>query len=76
MRIECDVMVPMRDGVRLATDVYFPADAQKGTPVLLYRTPYSKDEAARLYGFALTSPRMAISRFSRTAAAASSQKAR
>lgn len=52
MRIECDVMVPMRDGVRLATDVYFPADAQKGTPVLLYRTPYSKDEAARLYGFA------------------------
>ncbi len=35
-------MVPMRDGVHLATDVYLPA----GTgpfPVLLYRTPYDKN---------------------------------
>lgn len=47
-----DVMVPMRDGVRLATDVYTPSDAGPGTPVLLYRTPYDKDEMAAQFGFA------------------------
>ena len=39
-------MVPMRDGVKLATDVYRPARAGKVVegrfPVLLYRTPYNK----------------------------------
>jgi predicted acyl esterase len=34
-------MVPMRDGVRLATDVYVPAGG-KPAPVLLMRTPYSR----------------------------------
>ncbi|MBX6342030.1 MAG: hypothetical protein IRY97_06185, partial [Thermomicrobiaceae bacterium] len=41
-----NVMVPMRDGVRLATDIYRPA---RGTeplpgpfPALLVRTPYDK----------------------------------
>jgi uncharacterized protein len=44
-----DVMVRMRDGVRLATDVYLPA--RRGTPVvrrfpaLLERTPYDKRRA-------------------------------
>lgn len=44
-----NVMVPMRDGVRLATDLYFPA--QNGVrlpgkfPAILERTPYNKDEA-------------------------------
>jgi putative CocE/NonD family hydrolase len=47
-----DVMVAMRDGVRLASDIYLPADAAPGTPILLFRTPYSKDEHAKLYGFA------------------------
>src|SRR5437899_3360379 len=46
-----DVMVPMRDGVRLATDIYFPAKngvALEGRrPVILERTPYRK--AAMLY---------------------------
>jgi len=39
-----DVFVPMRDGVRLATDIYLPADHVDGTrlPVLLERTPYDK----------------------------------
>ena len=41
-----DVMVGMRDGVKLATDVYFPAlDGRAvGTawPVILERTPYNK----------------------------------
>jgi uncharacterized protein len=45
-----NVMVPMRDGVHLATDVYRPA--RNGSPVdgkfptLLERTPYNKDRAA------------------------------
>lgn len=36
-----DVMVSMRDGARLATDVYLPAGAGP-FPVLLERTPYDK----------------------------------
>jgi uncharacterized protein len=36
-----DVMVPMRDGVRLATDIYLPS-AEGQFAVLLWRTPYSK----------------------------------
>ncbi len=43
-----DVMVPMRDGVRLATDVYRPArgvDPLDGSfPTLLVRTPYDKSD--------------------------------
>lgn len=42
-----DVMIAMRDGVRLATDMYFPSDEGLGPatgpfPLLLSRTPYSK----------------------------------
>jgi putative CocE/NonD family hydrolase len=43
-----DVMVEMRDGVELATDLYLPADPQTHEPVdepnpaLLERTPYDK----------------------------------
>ena len=46
-----DVMVPMRDGVRLATDITLPARAGKplpgAFPTILHRTPYDKS-AARL----------------------------
>lgn len=39
--VQSDVMVAMRDGVRLATDIYLPAAA--GTwPVVVERTPYDK----------------------------------
>jgi putative CocE/NonD family hydrolase len=45
--VERDVMVPMRDGVRLAADIYRPAAggvARAGKfPVVLERTPYGKD---------------------------------
>ena len=45
-----DVMVPMRDGVRLATDVYFPAvDGHRiggRLPAVMERTPYDKHRAA------------------------------
>ncbi|MCM0018668.1 MAG: CocE/NonD family hydrolase [Tagaea sp.] len=39
--VERDVEVPMRDGVRLATDIYRPATGGKW-PALLERTPYGK----------------------------------
>ena len=39
--VEFDVEVAMRDGARLATDVYRPAD-QLRHPVLVLRTPYNK----------------------------------
>ncbi|HEY0420318.1 MAG TPA: CocE/NonD family hydrolase, partial [Acetobacteraceae bacterium] len=39
-------MVPMRDGVRLATDVHLP-DGPGPFPVILERTPYGRDETSR-----------------------------
>jgi putative CocE/NonD family hydrolase len=38
-----NVMVPMRDGVRLATDIYTPSGAGERLPVILIRVPYNKD---------------------------------
>src|ERR1700722_17023526 len=41
-----DIMIPMRDGIRLSTDIYRPA--RNGTPIaekfpiILERTPYGK----------------------------------
>ena len=50
--VASEIMVPMRDGVRLATDVYLPAEVGRpdqraaGTfPVVLVRTPYDKRTA-------------------------------
>ncbi|MDQ2874983.1 MAG: CocE/NonD family hydrolase [Actinomycetota bacterium] len=40
--VEKDIMVPMRDGVRLATDAWVPAGGAPA-PALLVRLPYSKD---------------------------------
>ena len=40
--VERSVMVPMRDGVKLATDVYRPADLTGPLPAILMRTPYNK----------------------------------
>ena len=49
--IERDVMVEMRDGVRLATDLYFPArDGQPVPgkfPTVFHRTPYDKSDVER-----------------------------
>ncbi len=47
--VERNVMVPMRDGVRLSTDLYFPA--RKGVklegkfPGVMERTPYNKEKS-------------------------------
>jgi hypothetical protein len=40
--IEKNAMVSMRDGVRLATDLYRPEGAGEKLPVVLIRTPYNK----------------------------------
>lgn len=49
--VDRDVMVPMRDGVRLATDIVRPsrADGQEDTPlpVIMERTPYDKRGISR-----------------------------
>jgi hypothetical protein len=36
-----EVMIPMRDGVRLFTALYLPKDRSRPFPILLRRTPYS-----------------------------------
>lgn len=42
VRVERSHFVPMRDGPRLSTDLYFPEDASGPLPVILERTPYDK----------------------------------
>ncbi|HMG34892.1 MAG TPA: CocE/NonD family hydrolase [Blastocatellia bacterium] len=39
--IERKLMVPMRDGKRMATDVYRPKDTSKKYPTVFVRTPYN-----------------------------------
>src|SRR3954452_8805187 len=39
--VERKVMVPMRDGKRMATDIYRPKDPSKRYPVIFVRTPYN-----------------------------------
>jgi len=46
IRVDHDVMVPMRDGVTLGTDIYYPT-GQGPWPVLLSRTAYDKTHTAR-----------------------------
>ena len=51
LHVQHDVMVPMRDGVRLATDIYFPVeDGRRGaerSPTVMERTPYDKEAPSR-----------------------------
>lgn len=42
-RLERSIFLTMRDGVRLATDFYFPEGAKGHLPTILIRTPYGKD---------------------------------
>jgi putative CocE/NonD family hydrolase len=50
VKFEKNLLVPMRDGVRLAADVYRP-DREGKFPVLLSRTPYNKDGQRALASF-------------------------
>jgi putative CocE/NonD family hydrolase len=43
-RLEENIFIPMRDGVKLATDLYFPIGAAVKLPAILIRTPYGKRE--------------------------------
>ena len=45
------VHIPMRDGVKLATDIYFPSPKSGPFPVILMRTPYNKDILKGYGGF-------------------------
>ncbi|MGE3887670.1 MAG: CocE/NonD family hydrolase, partial [Vicinamibacterales bacterium] len=39
--VERKVMMPMRDGIRLATDIYRPKDAKGPVPIVFSKTPYN-----------------------------------
>mgnify|MGYP002725631296 CR=1 FL=1 len=43
IRIEKTVLVPVRDGVRLATDIYSPIGVEGPLPVVMIRLPYNKN---------------------------------
>lgn len=45
-RLERSVFIPMRDGVLLATDIYFPPDASRPLSTILMRTPYRKGNSS------------------------------
>ena len=51
--LESNVMVAMRDGTQLATDIYRPAQGGKARdgrfPAILMRTPYNKEVRARAF---------------------------
>jgi putative CocE/NonD family hydrolase len=48
-----DVMISMRDGVRLHTEIYTPKDSAEPLPILLIRTPYGVLDNDKGYAFAL-----------------------
>ncbi len=48
MHYEKNIMVPMRDGTRLATDLYIP-DGPGPFPMVLERTPYDKLNATMMW---------------------------
>jgi len=39
--IDREVMIPMRDGTRIAADIYRPKDMSKKYPIVFVRTPYN-----------------------------------
>ncbi len=40
-----EVMIPMRDGVKLYTVIYTPSNAKESVPILMQRTPYGSEDA-------------------------------
>ncbi len=51
-----EAMVPMRDGVRLQTEVYVPKEAKEKLPILFMRTPYGFSPDAKGYSEWLSRP--------------------
>ena len=52
--VKSEVMIPMRDGVKLFTAIYAPRDKSEKHPILMVRTPYS----CAPYGVGNYSPRL------------------
>jgi putative CocE/NonD family hydrolase len=48
--VERNVMIPMRDGIKLAADIYRPETSEK-LPVIIIRTPYGKRNPGHRYEF-------------------------
>src|ERR1700752_4918345 len=44
-----EAMIPMRDGVKLHTEIYTPREAREPLPVLMIRTPYGVSGAPHAY---------------------------
>ena len=42
--VETKVLMPMRDGIGLSTDIYRPKDAEGPVPTIFVRTPYNMNE--------------------------------
>src|SRR5690348_17694836 len=42
-----EVMIPVRDGVKLHTEIYTPKDAKEALPMLFERTPYGISAPAK-----------------------------
>ncbi len=57
VRLEPSVMIAMRDGVRLSTDLYYPEGAPGKLPVVLIRSPYNK-KRYELASQVLVAPRL------------------
>ena len=47
IRVDKSVMIPMRDGKVLSTDLYMPDGADKNLPTILIRTVYGKNQTFR-----------------------------
>jgi len=62
--VERDIAVEMRDGVRLATDVYRPEGAEN-CPTLVHRNPYNKSSAGSVGGL-IVNPLDAVQEGSRS----------
>lgn len=50
-----EIMIPMRDGVRLYTAIYEPKDNEKRHPILMHRSPYSCEPYGKTFDESLTS---------------------
>jgi len=42
-----EVMIAVRDGVKLHTEIYTPRDAKEALPIVMMRTPYGISAGAR-----------------------------
>ena len=58
------VMVPMRDGTRLATDVYLPRVPKAAVPAILMRTPYGRHLVPKIAAAACTGGSVVVYFFS------------